>query len=361
MERSWAGRKWGIGAAGLIALLMLVAVYASACGSQETTTTGAPATSTSSAPATEATDATVTTTAKVAKIGITVIVDHPVLALVEKTFKERMAELGWVEGQNVEYETKNAQGDAASAAPIAKQFVDAKKDLVFGLGTPSIQAMAKETKDIPIVFAAMTDPVGAGVAVSLEKPGGNVTGVTDWVDPKMQFDLVLEAYPDTKTIGVILNLSEASSKAWLDAAEPIAKEMNLKLTTVPVAGTGDLQAAAESLVGRVDVMLMPGDNTTASGMQVIAKTAITNKIPLFAHGAEETAAQQVLIAIGMDYSKQGVLAADLADEILKGAYPGDLPVLSTPELAVVVNTRTVQAIGAQLPDSIMSRAITVDN
>ncbi len=352
--------QWDIRTVVALVLLMLVALYASACGSQGSTTTTAAPTTTSTPPATEATDTTTTTAAKVVKIGVTVIVDHPVLALVEKTFKERMAELGWVEGQNIEYETKNAQGDAASTAPIAKQFVDAKKDLVFGLGTPSVQAMAKETKDIPIVFAAMTDPVGGGVVASLEEPGGNVTGVTDWVDPKMQFDLVLEAYPNTKTIGVILNLSEASSKAWLDAAEPIAKEMSLKLVTVPVAGTGDLQAAAQSLVGRVDIMLMPGDNTTAAGMEVIAKTAMTNKIPLLAHGAEETAAQQVLFAIGMDYSMQGILAADLADQILRGSYPGDLSVLSTPELDVVVNTKTMKTIGAQLPDSIMSRAKTVD-
>ncbi len=348
----------------LAALVAVVGLAAAGCGSSEnatTTSTAAPSASPDDQSTVDpASSASTTVAATKAKIGITVIVEHPVLALVEQSFKERMAELGWVEGQNVEYESKNAQGDAANASAIAKQFVDTKKDLIFGLGTPSIMAVAKETKTIPVVFAAMTDPVGAGVVNSLDKPGGNVAGVTDWVDPEKEFALILEAYPSTKKVGTILNLSEDSSKAWMDAAAPLAKEMNLELVNVPVSGTGDLQSAVQSLIGRVDVIFLPADNTTASGMAVLTKVAKSNKIPLIAY-AVETAEQGALIAVGQDYSKQGLLAADLADKILKGANPGDLPVMATPELDIVVNTRTAQEIGAQLPDAIMSRAKTVDN
>ncbi|MCL4367740.1 MAG: ABC transporter substrate-binding protein [Actinobacteria bacterium] len=349
---------WGLM---LMALLTLALLTVAGCGSStSTTTTAAPSSATTAAtPESAATTTPTTAAAKNVKIGITVIVTHPVLALVEKSFKQRMTELGWAEGQNVLYETKNAEGDAASTTAIAQQFVDGKKDLVLGLGTPSIQAMAKATKTIPIVFSAMTDPVGAGVVQSMDKPGGNVTGVTDWVDPETQFALVLEAYPNTKKVGTILNLSEASSKAWMDAAAPAAKKLNLELINVPVAGTGDLQSAAQSLIGRVDVIFLPGDNTTAAGMEVLTKVAISNKMPLIAN-AVQTADQGALIAIGMDYTLQGTMAADLADKILKGANPGDLAVQTTPKLEVVVNTKTAQAIGAQLPTSIMSRAKTVD-
>lgn len=342
-----------------IAVLMICVVavmgltVASCSSSSGSTTTSAATTSTEAAAATSTTEA-----AKVVKVGITVIVTHPVLALVEKSFKEHMTALGWVEGTNIEYETKNAEGDMASASAIAKQFADPPKDLVFGLGTPSIVAMAKESTTIPQVFAAMTDPVGAGVAKTLAKPGGNVTGVTDWVDPEKQFALILEAFPQTKKVGTILNLSEDSSKSWMAAATPAAKKLGLELITVPVAGTGDLQAAAQSLIGRVDVIFIPADNTTAAGFPVISKVAISNKIPVIAH-SEQLAEQGALLALGLDYALQGSMAADLADQILKGANPGDLSVLANPELTVIVNTKTAEALGVEVPASIMSRATKV--
>lgn len=340
----------------VLCIAAVVGLTVAGCSSSNESTT-------TSAAATTSTEVTATTTStteavKVIKVGITVIVSHPVLALVEESFKERMTELGWIEGTNIEYETKNAEGEMTSASAIAKQFADPPKDLVFGLGTPSIVAMAKESTTIPQVFAAMTDPVGAGVAKTLETPGGNVTGVTDWVDPEKQFALILEAFPDTKKVGTILNLSEDSSKSWMAAATPAAEKLGLELVTVPVAGTGDLQAAAQSLVGRVDVIFIPADNTTASGFPVISKVAISNKIPVVAH-SEQLADQGALLALGLDYSEQGSMAADLADQILKGANPGDLSVLANPELTVIVNTKTAEALGVQVPASITSRATTV--
>jgi len=205
----------------------------------------------------------------------------------------------------------------------------------------------------------MTDAVAAGVAKSAEKPGGNATGSTDWIPPEDHFKVLLEAFPKVKNVGTIINPSEANSKAWLDAANVAAKNAGLNLISVPVAGTGDVQAAALSLVGRVDAIFVGADNTAIATSDVIAKVATSNKIPM-ANIAEESADRGVLLGMGVDYYKVGALAADHADKIFKGAKPGELPILKLPQLVIAVNTRVAQAIGYQLPDSILQRARKTD-
>ncbi|MCL5951557.1 MAG: ABC transporter substrate-binding protein [Chloroflexi bacterium] len=338
-----------------MAIVLLVAMVAACTAAPTPAPTQAPPTAAPQSSNSSSAPASSSTTGKTFQIGITVIVEHPVLTAMQKGFQDRMKELGYVEGKNVVYEVKNAQGDLTNATTIAKQFVASKKDMIVGLGTPSIVAAAKETKDIPIVFAGMTDPVGSGVVKTMDQPGGNVTGTTDWVPPEDQLAVLKEAYPNAKNIGIIFNPSEANSKSWLDTATPAAQKVGLTFVTVPVAATGDLQAAAQSLVGRVDLILAGPDNTVSGGMEIIAKVAISNKLPVLSI-AQENAAQGALMGMGVDYYKLGQMAADQADKIFKGESPSTIAVQKLPQLVITVNTKTAAAIGAKLPDSIMNRA-----
>ncbi len=327
---------------------------------------GASSASASSAPAAQPTTAAATSSqasaasasGKVYKVGVTEIIAHPVIDASFNGFKKRMTELGWVEGKNIEYEIKNAQGDTTNASAIAKQFVASQKDMIVGLGTSSILAAAKETKDIPIIFIAMSDPVGGGIAKSLDKPGGNATGTIDAVPPEDQLQIVKDAFPSAKNIGTIINPSEANSKSWLDGITPAAQKMGMTFVNVPVAGTSDVQGAAQSLVGRVDVIFLGPDNTVAGATEAVVKVAVQNKIPVIGDSTEG-ASRGELLGMGVDYGKLGSMAADQADKVLKGTKPGDIAIQKLPQLAVAVNVKTMNDLGIKLPDALMSRATKV--
>ncbi len=289
------------------------------------------------------------------KIGVTMIVEHPVLTAMFNGFKDELKAKGYVEGKNVEYEVKNAQGDITNATAIAKQFVNSKKDLIFAVGTPSIQAAARETKDIPIIYAGMTDPVAAGVAKTMEKPGGNLTGNSDWVDPEDDLKLLKQALPEFKSIGTIFNASEANSKSWVDRLDAVAKAQGLKVVSVPVANTGELQMAAQSLAGQVDLIFIGPDNTVASGMEVVAKAANSAK-KMTASINETDVDRGILIGLGVDYYKLGQMAGAQADQVLKGKNPGDMPVEKLTQLSISVNTKTQEALGVKIPASVMANA-----
>ncbi len=314
--------------------------------------------SASSAPAGAQPTTAAAASGKVYKVGVTEIIAHPVIDASFNGFKNRMTELGWVEGKNIEYEVKNAQGDTTNASAIAKQFVASQKDLIVGLGTSSILAAAKETKDIPIIFIAMSDPVGGGVAKSLDKPGGNATGTIDAVPPEDQLQIIKDAFPSAKNIGTIINPSEANSKSWLDGITPAAQKMGMTFISVPVAGTSDVQGAAQSLVGRVDIIFLGPDNTVAGATEAVVKTAVQNKIPVIGDSTEG-AGRGELLGMGVDYGKLGSMAADQADKVLKGTKPGDIAIQKLPQLAVAVNVKTMNDLGIKLPDAIMNRATKV--
>ncbi len=347
----------------VVAMMLVMAGCASVTPAAPATATRAPAaTSAPAAQSPTAPTAKPTTaaaaTGKVYKVGVTQIIAHPVIDSSFNGFKKRMVELGWVEGKNIEYEVKNAQGDTTNASAIAKQFVASPKDLIVGLGTSCILAAAKETKDIPIIFIAMSDPVGGGIAKSLDKPGGNATGTIDWVPPEDQLQVVMDAFPSAKKIGTIINPSEANSKTWLDAITPAAQKMGMTFINVPVAGTSDVQGAAQSLVGRVDVIFLGPDNTVAGALEAVLKTGLQNKLPVIGNSTEG-AGRGELLGMGVDYGKLGSMAADQADQVLKGAKPGDIAIQKLPQLAVAVNVKTMNDLGIKLPDAIMNRASKV--
>ena len=271
-----------------------------------------------------------------------------------------MKRLGYEEGKDVVYDQTNAQGDMATVQTIAQKFVQDRCDLIFAITTPSSQAVAQAIKgsSIPLVFGAVTDPVTAGLVTSMEKPGGNITGTSDRWPVDKQFDLLLQLVPNVKKVGLVYNPGEANSQANLRVVEGVCKAHNLELTKVPVANTSEVQAAAQSLVGRCDAMYVPADNTVITAMQAVVKVSEQNKIPLLP-GVSSNVEQGGFGTLGPDYYDIGVESARIADKILRGEKPSGIPVATAQHFEYFFNMRSAAASGVAVPDDLLKKAAKV--
>jgi putative ABC transport system substrate-binding protein len=288
-------------------------------------------------------------------IGITQIVSHPALDACVEGFKEALAEKGFVEGDNVTYDVQNAQGDMATASSIAQKFAGDDLDLVLSVATPTSQAMVKADPETPIVFSAVTDPVGAGLVASAETPDANVTGVSDMLPVEPHLELVRQVVPDAQTIGLLYNAGEANSVFLVEAEKAAAEAMGLKVVEATASNSSEVKAAAESLVGRVDVISVLTDNTVVSGLESVVKVCRENEIPLVA-GDTDSVKRGAVAAYAFDYKDHGKQAGYIAAEILGGKAIADIPVQFAENLVLSVNPASAEAMGLTLPETLLSEA-----
>ncbi|MFA4964315.1 MAG: ABC transporter substrate-binding protein [Thermoleophilia bacterium] len=288
-------------------------------------------------------------------IGITQIVTHPALDACVEGFKEAMAEKGFTEGDNVTYDVQNAQGDMATASSIAQKFANDGLDLVLGIATPTTQAMVKADSTTPIVFTAVTDPVGAGLVDNADAPGANVTGVSDMLPVQPHLDLIKKIAPDAKTIGVLYNAGEANSVFLVEAEKEAAAAMGLKVIEATASNSSEVQAAAKSLVGRVDAISVLTDNTIVSALETVIKVCRENKIPLIA-GDTDSVKRGAVAAYAFDYQDLGKQAGYMAAEILGGKAIKDIPVQYAQNLVLSINVAAAKAMGVTIPEDLAAEA-----
>lgn len=295
------------------------------------------------------------------KIGITQIVTHPALDLCRQGFIDQLAEEGFIEGENVEYDISHPEGDMSLAASIAQKFVSQKVDLIFSIATPTTQACAKAAKGtgIPVVFGAVTDPVAAGVVDSWEKPGGNVTGCSDWADVGLQVGLAMSICPDVKKIGVVYNAGEVNSVVQVDELKKAAPGLGIEqIIEANAATTADVMAAAQSLVGRVDAIWEPSDNTVAAAIEALVKVCEDNQIPLF--GSDISMARAGAISgLGLDYHVNGVECGKIAARILRGEKPADIPIARCPMTIVYLSPPAAERMGVTIPPEVLATATEI--
>jgi len=294
------------------------------------------------------------------KIGITQIATHPALDLCREGFIDQMVEEGFVEEENVNYILRNAAGDSTTMATIAGYFVSAKVDLIFSIATGMTQACASavEGTDIPVVFAAVTDPVAAGFADNWTVPGGQVTGASDWADVYLQVKLGMDIYP-TERLGVIYNAGEVNSVVQVDELKAVAASLNItEIVEATVASTADVYAAAMSLVGRVDAIWEPSDNTVASAIGSVVAVCEDNDIPLFASDIS-MAKGGAISGLGLDYYVNGQEAAKLAARVLRGEDPANIPISTTPMTIVYLCPAAAAEMGVTIPQAVLDTATEV--
>ncbi len=288
-------------------------------------------------------------------IGISQIVEHPALDAARKGFIDALADHGYVEGKNIEYDIQIAQGNMATANSIAKALVGKRVDLIHSIATPTSQACANATKTIPIVISAVTDPVGAGLVKSLEKPGGNVTGTTDRSPIDRQLELIEEIVPHLQRLGFIYNAGEDNSISSLKQIKAEAAKRHIEIVEATVSNSSGVYLAAKSLVGKVDAIHVPTDNTVVSAFESVVKTCVDNKIPLFAADIDSVP-RGAIAALAIDYYKLGRQSGEMAYRILQGADPAGMPIEALQDLKLVVNKTSAEKMGVQLPASVLKRA-----
>jgi putative ABC transport system substrate-binding protein len=288
-------------------------------------------------------------------IGITQIVEHPALDADRKGFVDELKEQGYVEGKNLSIEVQIAQGNMATANSIAKGFVGRNVDLIYSIATPTSQAAANATKTIPIVISSVTDPVGAGLVKSLQQPGGNVTGTTDRSPVDRQIELIQEIIPAVKRIGVIYNSGEDNSISSLKQIQEEAGKRNIQIVEAPVTNSSGVFLAAKSLVGKVDAIHIPTDNTVISAFDSVVKVCEESQLPLFAADTDSVP-RGALAAVAIDYYRLGRQSGAMAARILKGAQPATMPVEILKDLKLVVNSKAAEKMGIKLNESFVKRA-----
>lgn len=290
---------------------------------------------------------------KTVKIGIIQLVEHPALDAAREGFLETLKANGYEEGKNLTVDYKNGQNDQSTLNSIAQKFAADKPDLVLAIATSSAQAMATASKDIPILITAVTDPVTAKLANSLEKPGMNVTGTNDMNPAKEQFELLKKLVPNAKKVGVIYNGGEINSQVQVKLAKEIAAGMGMEIVEATVTGSADVMQATESLVNKVDAVYIPTDNTVVSAADAVLKVTDQAKIPVIA-GESSVVDKGGLGTIGINYKKLGQQTGEMALKVLKGAKPADMPIESQKEYDTVINKTNAALLGITIPDDLKS-------
>lgn len=293
---------------------------------------------------------------KAIKVGIVQIVEHSALDAARQGFLETLKSNGYEEGKNLTVEYQSAQGDQSILQSITQKFASEKLDLVLAIATPSAQAMARASKDTPILITAVTDPVAAGLADSLQKPGKNVTGTTDMNPIKEQFTLLKTVVPNAKKVGVIYNAGEDNSQSQVKIADTVAKEAGLELVKATVATSADVLQATQSLVGKVDAIYVPTDNTVVSASDSVILVANKNKIPVIS-GESSVVDKGGLGTIGINYKKLGAQTGEMALKVLTGQKPADMPIENQKDFDTVFNKATLELLGIKLPADLQQKAI----
>jgi putative ABC transport system substrate-binding protein len=225
-------------------------------------------------------------------------------------------------------------------------------DAIIAIATPTAQAAQNYSDEIPVIFSAVSDPVGAGLVESTDAPGTNITGTSDEVQVDQIIDLILEILPDTKTVGVLYNASEANSVTNIANFKEYAETKGLEVVEKTGTDLTTMQQAASSLVKDVDVLFSPNDNTVASGMNALADIAAQAGVPYFV-GADSMVQDGGFATVGIDYEELGRETARMTVDILNGADPATTAVkIFKTDLNVYVNQSILDQLGIELPDSV---------
>lgn len=299
-----------------------------------------------------------TKTGDVKEIGVIQLIQHSALDSANKGFVEGLKEKGYEEGKNIKIEQQNAQGKIDTAQQIAGQFVSSKKDLIFAIATPSAQAAYNATKDIPVVFTAVTDPIADNLVASLENSGNNLTGTSDMADIKEQLDLYTKVLPNMKTLGVIYTTSETNSVNQVNILKELAQKYNLTIKEIGIANINEISQNLNSSLGDIDALYAPTDNNVAASYEQVAQIALSKNVPVL--GAEPAVVEVGgLISKGIDYFELGKMAGEKAALVLDGKKPSEIPSETMPELAITINTAVADKLGIKISDDILNNATKV--
>jgi putative ABC transport system substrate-binding protein len=267
-------------------------------------------------------------------------------------------EHGYIEGQNLQIEYRSADGDGDRFPGLVADLIGRGVDLIVTRGTPAAKSAKAATTTIPIVMAAIGEPLGVGVVASLAQPGGNVTGFSAFVTELSgkRVELLKETFPSITRVGLLQNMGNPVSPPQWEATLSAAKTLGLSAEVFDVRGDRDIASAFATMrQRRVSALSVGIDAVTQANAATIAKLAAEQRMPT-AYPAREFAEVGGLLSYGVDYPDLYYRAAGLVDKIFKGAQPANLPVEQPTKLELVINLRTAKTLGLEIPPALLSRA-----
>lgn len=282
------------------------------------------------------------------RIGISQFITHQSLDATREGFVDELAKQGYVEGENIEIDLQNAQGEQRNLKTISQQLAE-YSDVVLAIATPSAQSLANTTQTTPVIFSAVTDPVSAKLVESREHPGGNVTGTSDQSSDAIstQINLIKKVLPKAKTIGILYTQSEPNSVVQKDEAKRLLEEKGFTVVEKTILDSNNVKAAAESLMAEVDMVFVPTDNIISSTMETVKQVSIKHKVPVFG-GSTEMIAVGGLYNYGTNYEELGRQTARMLIRVLKGENPENIAVELPEKLELHTNQEMADALGIDI-------------
>ena len=281
-------------------------------------------------------------------IGIAKLTDHPALNLSQEGFVAALTDSGFVIGENLNIDYRDGLNDEAELNAIANDFVTNSYDLIFAIATPAAQACANATSSIPIIATAVTDFVDAGLIESNSRPNTNVSGTTDMSPIEEQLDLMMEIFPDTRTVGFFYTATESNSALQVSIAREYAQSLGLETVEMTVNNSGEIRNTLLQLVEQCDTLYIPTDNLLATQMSAIASVCNPAQIPVFC-------AESGMVVSGgfgtlaIDYYDLGYQAGLMAIRVIDGASIDRMSIQKSTVFEYSFNAEAIQAIGVTLP------------
>ena len=292
-------------------------------------------------------------------IGVTRFLDHPALNNTRQGFLDALAEEGFVEGKNITILDETADLDTAVTQQIAQNFVAKNVDLIFAIATPSAQAAQNAVLDteIPVLFGAISDPVGANLSTADGLGIGNISGVSDALPIESQLKMIRELLPDAKSIGIPYNTGEDNSLSTIEELGKLAPKYDFTLEEVGITANADIPGAIDSLIGKgVDTIYIITDNMVVGQLPAILEKTDAAKLPVFGSEVEQVRMGAVATE-GIEYTMLGREAGKMAAQILRGEKKaGEIPFFQFTEFFTYVNTAAADTIGLTIPQAILDRA-----
>ena len=290
-------------------------------------------------------------------IGISKIVAHPALDAIEKGIQEVVK----AQYPDARFDPQNANGEMSTASSIAQKFKSEDVTLAVGIATPTAQALVNTLKDRPVIYSAVTDPVGAGLIGSTEKGEKNVTGISDMTPVRAQIELLNRIKP-IKTLGHVYASSEANAVSLATIARQVCKEMGIKFVETTVSNSAEVKQAVQTIAGRVDGIYISNDNTLVSALAAVTSVAKKHNIPVMSADPSSAETTPVLAAWGFDYYKMGKATGRLVVRVLKGEKPETIPTIfmtDASDVDLLINLDVADELGLTFPDDVIANANTI--
>lgn len=288
---------------------------------------------------------------KEVRVGVLTLMRHPALDEIYRGYKAGLAKSGY----KVKIDYQNANNDQSNLKTMAEKLVNSQDQVLFGITTPSSQALANATKKKPIVLGAVTDPKGARLVKNNKRPGGNITGVSDRAPIKQQLKLIQRFLPKLQTLGIIYTSSDSSAVSGYKQIVSYCKQMGINYKAYSISNSNDLNQVSQQMLTQVDAVIVPTDNTIAGAMQTLVKNANAAKKPVFP-AAGTMVKDGGLATYSVDQYQLGLIGAKMTVQILQGKKPGKMAIRYVEHGTPYLNLKEAKKLGIKLPASFLKEA-----